>query len=46
MEQIKSLDLRAVEQRIIKNVTTSEALRDVSPFTFKNDLPEITVKRR
>ena len=45
MEQLKSLDLNALEKRITKTVTTKEALRDVTPFDFKNAPPKITVKK-
>ncbi len=45
MEQLKSLNLNALEKRITKTVTTREALRDVTPFSFKNDPPKIIVKK-
>lgn len=34
MKQIKSLDLNALEKRIVKTTETKEALRDVTPFTL------------
>ena len=45
MEQIKSLDLKSLEKRITKTVTANEALRDVTPFSFKSDTPKIIVKK-
>lgn len=45
MEQLKSLNLNTLEKRITKTVTTKEALRDVTPFDFKNDPPKIIVKK-
>lgn len=45
MEQLKSLDLNALEKRITKTVTTKEALSDVTPFAFKTDSPQIIVKK-
>jgi len=47
MKQPKSLDLNALEKRIVKTVTTEEALRDVTPFAFApiTDKTKITVDK-
>ena len=43
MEQIKSLNLKALEKRITKTSTTKDALRDVTPFSFKSSPPNIQI---
>lgn len=32
MEQLKNLNLKALENRTVKTVSTKEALQDVTPF--------------
>ncbi len=45
MEKLKSLDLKSLEKRITKATSTEDALRDVTPFAFKSDTPQIIVKK-
>jgi len=47
MKQIKSLDLKALEKRIVKTTGTKGALRDVTPFTLDHstDQPKIIVDK-
>lgn len=35
MEQIKNLDLKALEKRMTKTTTTEAALRDITPFIYE-----------
>lgn len=43
MEQVKSLNLKALEKRITKISTTKDALRDVTPFNFQSSPPDIKI---
>ena len=37
MEQIKSLELKSLEKRIVKAKSSKEALRDVTPFNVNKN---------
>ena len=38
MEQIKKLNVKALENRVVKTSTTQEALCDVTPFVFETTI--------